>query len=286
MAGQLDSLRAWLPSGGARLSSAVPAQTLAIASGKGGVGKSHITLSLALALSQRGKRVLLLDGDMGLANLHILAGVQPRADLGDVMAGRCAAEDALVAIAPGVDLLPSASGVTGLSSLPVETVNRLVASLSGIQANYTHALVDIGAGIGETSLHLACASDRVLLVTTPEATAQADAYAFLKVSRARRGDLPFSLVINLCDVPEQGPESAMRLSAVARRFLGIELPYWGCIPRQRGLDQFLRQRVPAFLADPQGEFSRAVVELSRQIPESRSLATPGFFARLSSVPLT
>lgn len=280
MAGQLDSLRAWLPNAGARISSAVPAQTIAIASGKGGVGKSHITLSLALALSQQGKRVLLLDGDMGLANLHILAGVQPKADLGDVMAGRCGVEDALIPVAPGVDLLPSASGVAGLSSLPVEKMNQLVDSLSKIQDAYTHALVDIGAGIGETSLHLATASDRVLLVTTPEATAQADAYAFVKVSRARRADLPFSLVINLCDVPEQGPESAMRLSSVARRFLGLDLPYWGSIPRQRGLDQFLRQRVPAFLADPQGPFARAIVELARRIPDARNDVSPGFFARL------
>ncbi|MEN9354098.1 MAG: flagellar biosynthesis switch protein [Fibrobacterota bacterium] len=280
MANQLDSLRAWLPNAGARLSSAVPAQTISIASGKGGVGKSHITLSLALALSQQGKRVLLLDGDMGLANLHILAGVHPKADLGDVMAGRCTVADALIPVAQGVDLLPSASGVAGLSSLPVEKMNQLVDSLSKIQDDYTHVLVDIGAGIGETSLQLAVASDRVILVTTPEATAQADAYAFVKVSRARRADLPFSLVINLCDAPEQGPESAMRLASVARRFLGIELPYWGGIPRQRGLDQYLRQRVPAFLADPQGPFSRAIVELARRIPDGQTGSSPGFFARL------
>lgn len=280
MSGQLDSLRSWQASGNARLSSAMPAQTLAIASGKGGVGKSHITLSLAISLAQQGKRVLLIDGDMGLANLHILAGVQPKADLGDVMAGRCGVEEALIQVAPNVDLLPSASGVTGLSSLPVETVNRLVDSLSRLHENYTHALIDIGAGIGETSLHLATAADRVLLVTTTEATAQADAYAFVKVSRARRPDLPFSLAINLCDTPEQGPESAMRLSAVSRRFLGLDLPYWGCIPRQPGLDRFLRQRVPAFVADPHGPFARAIVELSRRIPDGTTGFSKGFFARL------
>lgn len=280
MAAQLDSLRAWQPGGAARLSSSVPAHTIAVASGKGGVGKSHITLSLALALAQRGKRVLLIDGDMGLANLHILAGVQPQFDLGDVMAERCSVEQALVPVADGVDLLPSASGVTGLSSLPLDRFNAMIASLAKIQENYTHALVDVGAGIGDTSLHLATASDRVVLVTTPEATAQADAYAFVKVARARRADLPFGVVVNQCDLPEQGPETATRLSAVARRFLGFDLPYWGYIPRQPGLDRFLRQRIPAFIADPEGPFAKAIRELSVRLPDAGQTSTPGFFSRL------
>lgn len=283
MAAQLDSLKAWLPGSGARLSSAVPARAIAVASGKGGVGKSHITLSLALALAEQGRKVLLIDGDMGLANLHILAGIQPKADLGDVLAGRCGVEDALVTVAPNVDLLPSASGVAELSSLPLERVNALVDSFARLQNGYSHLLVDIGAGIGDTSMHLATASDRVVLVTTPEATAQADAYAFVKVARSRRADLPFSVVVNQCDRPEQGPETAMLLSSVARRFLGIDLPFWGSIPRQPGLDQFLRKRIPAYTADPQGPFATAVRELSKRLPDMGAPVAGGFFARLSSL---
>ncbi len=279
MPAQLDSLKAWQSSTGARLSSAVAARTLAVASGKGGVGKSHITLSLALAMAEEGRKILLVDGDMGLANLHILAGIQPRADLGDFLAGRCTIEDVLTAVAPGVDLLPSASGVAELSSLPVERVNALVEAFARLQNGYTHLFVDIGAGIGETSMHLATAADRVVLVTTPEATAQADAYAFVKVARGRRPDLPFSLVVNLCDRPEQGPETATRLSAVTRRFLGMDLPFWGGIPREPGLDQYLRRRVPAYTAEHDGPFATAIRELSHRLPDMGR--TPGgFFSRL------
>lgn len=283
MAKQLDSFSQWRPSSFGRFRAGTAATTIAVASGKGGVGKSHISLSLAIALSRLGHPVLLLDGDMGLANLHMLAGVAVQRDLGDVLAGRCDVVDALVSLPDGPDLLPSASGVAGLSALPPERIAAIAAGLVSLGASYRFVVVDTGAGIGETTLNLVAASDRALVVSTPEPTAQADAYALLKVALGRRRDLPFSLIVNQCASAEQGREAASRLSGVARRFLGVEIPLWALVPRQPGLEEHALRRVPAMRADSEGPFARSISALALRLA-GEPAAEPdaeSFFQRLT-----
>lgn len=280
MANQLDSLTGWSPTSPARLAAAGGCPTLSVTSGKGGVGKSHVTLSIGLALADLGKRVLLVDGDMGLANLHILCGTYPERDIDDVLAGRCLPEEALLPIGPGIDLLPSASGVANLSSLPRERIADLGQYLSSLQSRYDLMVVDTGAGIGETTMNLVLASDRMLLVTTPEPTAQADAYAFLKVMRSHRRDLPVHLCINMGASEDEAVRAGQRLSQVSARFLGWEPTWGGWIPRQPGLERFTLERRPAFRASPDGPFARAVRTLAREVTGGLVASETGFFARL------
>ena len=282
MASQLDSLKGWSPSVPPKFGAVGSCPTISVASGKGGVGKSHLTLSIGFALADLGRRVLLLDGDMGLANLHILCGTWPERYLQDVLDGRCAPEEALLPLGPGIDLLPSASGVANLASLPRERIGALARSLSGLQAGYDFLLVDTGAGIGETTMNLALASDRMLLVTTPEPTAQADAYAFLKVMRSQRRDLPVHLCVNMAASEDEAVRAGQRLSQVSGRFLGWEPTWGGWIPRQAGLEQFTFERRPAFRASPDGPFARAVRLLAREVVAGLDKGTTGFFARLGA----
>lgn len=280
MANQLDSLKGWTPTAPGKLAASPSCPTVSVSSGKGGVGKSHIALSVALALADLGKRVLLLDGDMGLANLHILCGLYPEHDLQEILAGTCRPEDALLPLGPGVDLLPSASGVADLSSLPPGRIRDLATSLSRLQAGYDVMLVDTGAGIGDTTMNLVLASDRLLLVTTPEPTAQADAYAFLKVMRSHRRDLPTRLCMNLCASEDEAVQAGTRLSRVSERFLGWEPSWAGWIPRQPGLERFTLERRPAFRASPDGAFARAVRLIARETVRDLAGGGSSFFSRL------
>jgi len=267
---QIDSLRGWSPSVPAPLSARAVAPALAIASGKGGVGKSHLSLSLGMAFADQGRRVLLVDGDMGLANLHILCGKHPERDLSDVLSGRCTPAEALMRIEDRLDLLPAASGVASLANLPREDVARLGRSLELLESEADLVVVDTGAGIGDTTINLILASDRLLLLTTPEPTAQADAYALLKVLRSRKADFQASVVVNLADSETQAREIAARLDQVAGRFLSCSLPFAGWIPREPGLERHLLRREPAFRAAPRSPFAQAVrglaAELSRDLP--------------------
>jgi flagellar biosynthesis protein FlhG len=281
VAAQIDSLMGWTPSGPSRFSAGTPRPSVAIASGKGGVGKSNISLSLSLALADIGRRILLVDGDMGLANLHILCGLHPDRTLDDVLAGRCPPREALLAVQPGVDLLPAASGIAQLSSIPAARVSELGRSLAELQADHDLLLVDTGAGIGDTTLNLALAADQLLLVTTPEPTAQADAYAMLKVLRSRRRDLPVRLCVNMAADEAEAMHTASRLSQVCSRFLGWEPSWAGWLPRQPGLERHVLERRPAFRAAPDSPFARGIRALAREVSEGVA-ATGTFFERVAA----
>lgn len=285
MPSQLDSLKSWAPRVPARLAGELSCPTLAVASGKGGVGKSHVALSMALALADLGRKILLIDGDMGLANLHILCGLHPERDLDDVLEGRCSPLEALLPLQPGLDLLPSASGVAHLSALPAAQVAHLAKSLATLQAGYDLAIVDTGAGIGDTTLNLVLASDRLLLVTTPEPTAQADAYALLKVLRSHRKDLPAYLCMNMAASEDEAVGSGGRLTQVCARFLGWEPSWAGWIARQPGLDRHTLERRPAFRAAPDSPFARSLRAVARDATEGIQ-AGAGFFSRLRTSPVT
>jgi len=163
--------------------------------------------------------------------------------------------------------------------LPLERVRELSASLSRLQSGYDIAIVDTGAGIGETTINLALASDRLLAVTTTEPTAQADAYALLKVLRSHRRDLPVKLCINMAETEEAAVRSGERLVQVCSRFLGWEPSWAGWIPRQAGLELFALERRPAFRAAPDSPFSRSLRSLAREA--TRDIESGGgFFSRL------
>ena len=156
------------------------ARTIAVASGKGGVGKSTLALGIAMAAAERGVKTALVDADLGLANLDVLCGVRPARTAADWLSGRAQLSECFTTIAPRLWLLAGASGVARMADLEPPQRARLIEGLARVAAHVELMVVDLGAGIGAGTLDIAAAADRLLIVTTPEPTSLADAYGFAK----------------------------------------------------------------------------------------------------------
>lgn len=241
------------------------ARSIAIVSGKGGVGKSSLTANLALALTRRGKRVMVVDGDLSLANVDLLFGLVPKRNLGDVVFGQCSIEDVCLTTPDGVRLLPAASGVAELASLDEVRRERLIRELSRLEESVDLFLIDTGSGIGEGTLHWARAADRALVVTTPEPTAFADAYAIVKVlAQGKLREMP-ALVVNLTGSPREGKETARRIRVVAERFLGFRPDYLGSVPNDDAVGRAVRQQEPFLRMFPHSPAALAVTKLAESL---------------------
>lgn len=167
--------------------SARRARVITITSGKGGVGKTTLVANLGLVIARLGRRVLLLDGDLGLANLAILFNQAPKRTLEDALAGRCSMQDVVLVVNEGLAVLPAAAGVARLAELPDDERRPLLGDIARLGTEYDLLLIDTGAGIGATVQDLVALADRVFLVTTQEPTALSDAYGLLKAVRRPTG---------------------------------------------------------------------------------------------------
>ncbi len=249
---------------------------LAIASGKGGVGKTFLAASLGHAMARRGRSVLLFDGDLGLANLDVQLGVAADSDLGAVVAGRLTLADAVVHHpATGMDLIVGRSGSGALAGLPAERLGMLCRSLVGLADRYEVTLVDLAAGLGRGCRQLAAAAGRVMVVTTDEPTALTDAYAFIKVVCA--GRLPVQLVVNNVEDRRAGQQTHEVLAKACRRFLGLELPLLGLLRRDPRCADAIRAQMPFLSRFPTSALARDIEDLAgallqeeRQTPAMRA----------------
>jgi flagellar biosynthesis protein FlhG len=194
------------------------------------VGKTHVVANLAIVLARQGLRVLLVDGDLGLANVDLLLGVVPRWNLWDVVAGRKTVEEVLLPGPHGIQILPAASGVEEMANLDDYRREVLVRHVEELASRVDVLLLDTGSGISRQNLRLALAARDILIVTTPEPTAFSDAYATLKVLLARPIWSPPKLVINRVRSATEAHRVATRLRKVARHFLHVEPEVWGVIP--------------------------------------------------------
>jgi len=229
--------------------SARSAKAVAFTSGKGGVGKTNIAAAMAVLLAGYGRRVLLVDGDLGLANIDILFGIKPRLTLQHVIRDGCGIEDVLLEGPRGVLILPAGSGLQELASPGQAQLDELLAAFRAFSSRMDYILFDTPAGISPTVTAFLEPSDRVVLVTVPEPTALTDAYALMKVlwRRGHRGEI--SVLINQADEAEA--RAMFRgLAWVTEQFLDQQLDYLGHVPRDPLVGEAVRRQQPITLLYP------------------------------------
>jgi flagellar biosynthesis protein FlhG len=259
-------------------------RTIAFTSGKGGVGKSNLALNTGLLLAQRGRRVMILDGDLGLANITVLLGRNPEADLTDVIAGGKALHEILIEGPHGLRVIPAGAGVAELANLAPGEQEALLTQLRRLEATVDFLLIDTGAGLGDTVLNLILASDEAVLVTVPEPTALADAYGLMKTIVQRTPVYPFHLLVNMVRDEAQARQVHDALSQIARRFLGYQPGYAGGICMDPWVAQGVVRQVPFTTLAPQSRATRGLEALVGRMlgprpPEARGART--FWQRLS-----
>ena len=241
------------------------AHATAFVSGKGGVGKSNLALNLSIALACRGRKVVLFDADMGMANLDVLCGLSPQATLEDVVKGRAKLRDVLVTGPGGFQLVPGASGVAAMANLDGLTRRRIISQLSLLDDVADHLLIDMGAGISSSVIPFAAVADRVVVVTTPEPTAMTDAYGVIKTLVTRGFGSRLELVVNMAHSHEEGVGVYRRIDRVVRQFLGAKLRLAAILPHDPLLSSAVRVRKPVLLASPHAPITRAIDGLARSI---------------------
>jgi len=255
-------------------------RVVAVTSGKGGVGKSNLAANLAVALGERGARVLLVDADLAQASLDLLLGLHPRFDLQHVLNGEKSLEEICVEGPRGVTLVPASSGVPELTELDDYRRECLLRGLGNLDRDADVILIDTASGVSRQVTSLCLAADDVLVVTTPEMPAFSDAYGLVKLLRQQGLTQPTRLLVNLAGTPEEAEETAHRIRLVARRFLSMEIESWGYVLFDPSVGRAVRLQQPVVTAFPHSPAAIAFRALAERLwnppdPESsrRPLAT-------------
>lgn len=221
--------------------------TVVVGSGKGGVGKSVISLLLASALAAQGRRVLLLDGAQNMGNLHVLLGVRPGARMDALLGGDVEAPEMVQSVAPNLWLLPGESGNEALYAMEPVDRARLQHRLSELYGSFDAVIVDSAAGLESVVRVATMRATRLLVVTAPEPTALTDAYALMKIVNLQIPGLPMDIVVNRCLDAEEGRDAFVRLATACERFLRRGVRFAGALPEDHALR--LAVRSPRSLLD-------------------------------------
>ena len=238
---------------------------VAVTSGKGGVGKTSISVNLAVALGARGVRVLCVDADLGLANMDIVMGVAPTFTAAELVRGEAEIDEVLVEGPDNVWLLPGASGQHDLAGLNDRGRKTLFEAIDTLDERFDAVVVDTGAGIGSNAVGFAAAAKDVLVVVTPEPTSVADAYGMIKVLSTRCGVRRMKVVANSCASAAEGERVFQRISALADRFLDVVLEYVGHVPKDNSVGRAVVRGEPFMCTHPDSPAARAVDGLAGKL---------------------
>ncbi|MDR2075881.1 MAG: MinD/ParA family protein [Desulfovibrio sp.] len=247
--------------------------SFSVLSGKGGVGKSNLALNLCYGLHQMGHTVLLVDSDLGLANLDVLLGISPGNDLQDIFMENRDPADILISIGPagseGFDLLPANSGVTAVIDLDQEAHALLREKLNPLAERYDFLALDIGAGISPSALGFGAMTALRLVVVTPEPTSLTDSYALMKVLSTTYGIDDFSILVNQADSPAEAKRTYARLSAVCQRFLGFTPEYLGGIRLDGAVPEAVRKQRPFLQVNPKSPAALDCMQIAASLHTTR-----------------
>lgn len=271
-----------------------PAQSkvIAIASGKGGTGKTTFTTNLAIALSRHGAKVLIVDADFGLANDHLLLGLETQGDIGDVLAGRKALRDILLTGPGGIRLLPGGNGSSRLSNLEGYEIATLAREMACLEPEFDIVLVDLAAGISPANLHWLLPAHETIIVTNPEITALIDAYGLLKCLTQENPERASDLQIVLNRVRDEAEaQAALRRlrGVIAKHLSGMNLHALGHIPFDRYLLHSIAIQAPVVISHPRSHVTACLHGIAKKVyvrfkvwekRQARSATVPSYFSLL------
>lgn len=241
---------------------------ITITSGKGGVGKTNIVANLGYALCRFGKKVLILDADLGLGNLDVLLGLAPQYNLSHVIQGEKQLKDVVVEGPGRLKILPAASGIQEMTSLTNAERHLIFSQLSEFILDYDIMLIDTAAGISSNVLYFNINADEILVVATPEPTSITDAYALMKILSVKHDTGRFKLIVNAAKNEREADDVFKQLNLVAGRFLDISLEYYGSIMLDDNIPKGVRQQKAVSELAPLTKASRCFTALARKIADS------------------
>ncbi|HUA52209.1 MAG TPA: MinD/ParA family protein [Candidatus Sulfotelmatobacter sp.] len=239
---------------------------IAVASGKGGVGKTFFAITLTHALTMRGRRTLLFDGDLGLANVDVQLGLMPNRDLGGVIAGRLTLTQAKTPFAPGgFDVIAGRSGTGSLAALAPSRLALLGSDLAELARSYDDVIMDLGAGVDRMVRQLASHAGRRLVVITSEPTSLTDAYAFIKVTMGDDPKADLRVVVNMAKSTTEGERTYATLLKACENFLRFSPPLAGVVRRDRKVVEVIRTQTPLLARFPSTEAAEDIRAIAARL---------------------
>lgn len=260
-------------------------EIITVTSGKGGVGKTNISVNLGIAFSLTGRKVLVVDADLGLSNVNIVAGVvpPPRYNLFHVIKGEKKIDEVVVEGPCGIKIITGAIGISTLANLSPKKRDELIEQLSGISNIANLVFIDTSAGLSGKVLSFVLSADKVLLVTTPEPTAIADAYGIIKAVSFRTKELDIRLIVNRAKTLEEGERVANRIIEIAGQFLGMKIEKLGILLDDKVVEESVREQAPFFIAHPRAKATQCIYNIRNtlvNLPLSEPEGIGSFLKRL------
>lgn len=246
----------------------------AITSGKGGVGKTAVTANIAVALAGLGKKVLILDADLGLANIDVVFGLAPKYNLNHFFAGEQELSAVLIEGPGGVKILPAGSGVQNFTRLDSLQKQRLLDGLDLMHNDFDFVLIDTEAGISENVTYFNTAAQEILVVTTPDPTAITDAYALMKLLSTQYHEKRFNLVVNQVQTDEEALDVYRKLTMVSNRYLDISIDFLGSIPADRQMIDAIRKQKVIVELYPTSRITAAFTQLAGTLCSEQITCAP------------
>tara|TARA_R110001592_G_scaffold27763_13_gene102773 strand:+ start:59540 stop:60373 length:834 start_codon:yes stop_codon:yes gene_type:complete len=242
------------------------ANIIAVGSGKGGVGKTWFSITLAHALTKMGKRVLLFDGDLGLANVDVQLGLMPKRDLNDVIRGRLGLDRVVQEYEEGgFDIIAGRSGQASLSALPSQRLSLLRDQLLDLSSEYDVVIADLGAGVDRTVRMLSATASNTMLITTDEPTSLTDAYAFIKLGNAAGMSKNVNIVVNMASSVSEGEKTYKTLLKACENFLRLSPPLAGMIRADTKVKETIRSQTPILIRSPNADASADVEKIAQYV---------------------
>jgi flagellar biosynthesis protein FlhG len=242
-----------------------PVQVVAVTGGKGGVGKTNVSINLSIALAEMGRRVALLDADLGLANIDVLLGLTPKQTIADVIAGHCELRDIMLEGPAGVRIIPASSGTQAMVSLTPQEHAGLINAFSDIGDQIDVLIVDTAAGISDQVISFVRAAQEVLVVVCDEPSSITDAYALIKLLNRDYGLFRFRVLANMTHTAQEGQKLFNKLTLVTERFLDVTLQYVGQIPYDESVRKAIQKQKAVYQFAPRSKASLAFKALAQKV---------------------